>query len=469
MVHTRLTLAEVQRAVEGRCRLHGLATDRASRVPVRRVVIDSREVRTGDVFWALRGRQQDGSGFVSDAFDRGAAGAICAPGADVPPSNRWTLEVEDTLAALWSLAAHQRQRFDGTLVAVTGSVGKTTTRNMIHTVLGGSLDGVSSPRNYNNHIGLPLGLLGLDESLDYGVFELGASARGEIAQLAELCRPQVGVITRLGDAHLAGFGGHAQVAAAKMELVAALPADGLAVLNGDDARLRRAAADVEVPVKWVGRDADNDLVATHVRSRNGMLSFRVAGQSLRVPVWGRHYLHAALSAVAVGRWLGLRDAAIAEALANFEQPTMRCQVVRAGGVTVINDAYNASPVAMQAALELLRDFETKGRRIVVCGDMLELGTYSEQLHRQLGEEVVTLCGADALVVCGQYAEPVVRGAIDTGMRADRAVAFRWPDEAAVWLLEHLRNGDVVLVKGSRALEMERIVQRLTEERPAIAA
>ncbi len=462
MIETRFTLHDLRQAITGQCRLIGALRD-VAQSPIRRVVIDSREVQAGDVFWALRGRHVDGSRFVDDAFRRGASGVVCRNSSVRPPIGCWALVVEDPLAALWSAAAWRRECFSGQLVAVTGSVGKTTARNMIHTVLGSQHEGVASPRNYNNHIGVPLGMLALNAKLDYAVFELGASALGEIAQLAELCRPRVGVITRLGDAHLGRFGGYRNIVLSKMELIAALPDDGLAVLNGDDARLRRHAARLRVAAVWTGRDAENDLVATHVRSRNGMLSFRVDGQSFRVPVWGRHYLHCALAAVAVGRWFGMRDAAIAEALANYEQPALRCQVVRVGGVSVINDAYNASPVAMRAALELLRDFETNGRRVVVCGDMLELGELSESLHCRLGEETVTLCVADALVVCGEKAQHVVQGAVKAGMPEERAVAFRWPEQAVPWLIDYLRPGDVVLVKGSRAMEMERIVHRLIGE------
>jgi len=466
MVTTGLTLDELQQAIAGNRRFVADASC-SSAAEIARVVIDSREIRGGDVFWALKGNHHDGSDFVADAFRRGAAGVVCRRQSFTPPPGRWALLVENSLAALWSVAAFRRQRFRGTLVAVTGSVGKTTSRNMIHTVLGSALRGVASPRNYNNHIGLPLGMLGLEGDLDYGVFELGASAEGEVAQLAELCRPRIGVITRIADAHLGGFGGYQKVAKAKFELLASLPDDGLAVLNGDDPRLRRRAAGLRVRCVWVGRGLDNDLVATHVRSRNGMLSFRADGQSFRVAVWGRHYLVSALSAVAVAREMGLSSATIAEALSAYEHPSMRCQVVRIGGITVVNDTYNASPVSMRAALELLRDFETSGRRVVVCGDMLELGDMATALHQKLGQEIVSTCGADAMAVCGENAGEVVEAAVAAGMPAGQAASFRWPEECLPWLLDSLQPGDVVLVKGSRALEMERIVQRLTENRQAL--
>src|SRR3569623_3100891 len=207
--------------------------------PLGRVMIDSREVEPGDVFWALRGQQRDGAEFVADAYRRGAAGAVVASPDVKSPPGRWALVVRDTRVALEQAARSQRERFSGSVIAVTGSVGKTTPRQMIHTVLGVRWTGTDSPRNYNNRLGVPLSMLRCNSDDDYAVLELGASQRGDLAELAALCQPQDGVITRIGEAHLGGFGDSHAIAAGKAELLTALSADGLAVLNGDDPELLR--------------------------------------------------------------------------------------------------------------------------------------------------------------------------------------------------------------------------------------
>jgi UDP-N-acetylmuramoyl-tripeptide--D-alanyl-D-alanine ligase len=346
------------------------------------------------------------------------------------------------------------------LVAVTGSVGKTSTRLMIDTVLAQLGRGSTSPHNYNNHVGLPLSMLGLDAADEYAVYELGASASGEIASLAALCQPHVGVITCIGESHLAGFGSREAIAHAKAELLEALPADGVAVLWGEDPWLRKLAARARCRTVFVGRGSDCQLVAMHVHSRRGKLSLQLGEIDLDVPVWGRHYLPAVGAAVAVGLEMGVPADAIAEALSRYRPPPMRCQVSRVRGATVINDTYNASPTAMRAAFELLSEIEAEGRRIVVCGDMRELGVASSQLHRRLGDEAVTVGGADMLLACGSYAEDVIVGARRAGMHPQRSIACRRIDEAAAHLDEMLAPGDVVLVKGSRALALERVIEQL---------
>jgi UDP-N-acetylmuramoyl-tripeptide--D-alanyl-D-alanine ligase len=450
-----LTLDDLRRATGGRWlrEPHGEAR-------LGRVVIDSRKVRPGDAFWAVRGNERDGRQFIDDAFARGAAGVV-SPSDDItPPPNRWALVVNESQLALWDAARYQRERFAGSVIAVTGSVGKTTTRQMIHAVLAARFDGSVSPRNFNNHLGVPLSMLGWRGDEDYAVLELGASGKGEIAALAGLCRPGTGVITRIGDAHLGGFGGRRGVAEAKAELLAALDRDDLAVLNGDDAELRRLGKRARAKIVWVGRRADCDLSAVDIHSERGRLSLSIDGRRLCVPVWGRHHVTSVLAAVAVGQAWGLTWDEIAGALSAFDPPPMRCQVLDLGGAQVIDDSYNSNPTAMTAALELLRDFDAPGRRIVVCGDMRELGTGTIRLHREMGDEVVTRCGADLLVACGEHADDVVAGARAAGMPHGRTVACRDPLEAVPFVSQELADGDVLLLKGSRAMAMERVVTEL---------
>ncbi len=464
-----LTVRQLPLVVGGRLRMATLAPPAGEDAPVGRIVIDSREVAQGDTFWGLAGTQCDGASFAEAAYAAQATGVVVANRYIQPGPGCWSLEVEDSLAALTRLATWNRARFGGSMIAVTGSVGKTTARQMIHSVLRTAGSGCTSPKNYNNHVGVPLSLLGVEPQHDFAVLELAASRPGEIAGLSRLVAPQIGVITRLGEAHLGGFGSLASIENSKAELLDALPADGWAVLSGDDRRLRRIAGRSRAKIVWVGRALDCDVVATRVNSRHGCLSFQVDEQLFEVPVWGRHHLAGALAAVAVGRIFGLSMADIAAGLAGFESPPNRCEVSHWHGATIINDAYNASPTAMRAALELLRDFDAPGRRIVVCGDMRELGSASSEFHRQLGTEVVTLCGADLLMACGEHAAEVAAGAFQAGMPAARIVACRSPEETLPHLGGALAPGDVVLIKGSRMLAMERLVTALESQWPQHAA
>lgn len=457
-----LTVNRLHEVVGGRLRLATLPPRDGELARVGRIVTDSREIKAGDVFWGLNGARFQGADFAEEAYTRGASGVVVDRYVQ-PRPGCWSLEVADAQQALVNFAVWNRARFMGRVVGVTGSVGKTTTRQMIAAVLGRRLAGVASPKNYNNHFGAPLSMLAMEPSHDFVVLELAASGAGEIAQLSALCQPEIGVITRIGEAHLGGFGSRQAIADAKTELLAALPSDGHAVLTGDDPWLRRLASRSKAHVTWVGRSLDCDLAATNIRSRAGQLSFVADGHAYRVPVWGRHHLHSALAAVAVGRLFGLAPTDIAAGLANFEPAPMRCEIVPCGDATIINDSYNASPSAMRAALELLRDFDTSGRRIFVCGDMRELGDASPQWHEKLGQEVVTLCGADRLVACGEMAAHVVAGACGAGMPFRNVVACESASEALPTLRRWLRPGDVALVKGSRAMRMEQLIEAMCDD------
>ena len=451
------TLAQLREITGGQLRLGGMAPRHGETTHVGPVVIDSRRAQAEMTFWALRGPRFDGSCFAEDALVRGASGVVTER--DVEPwAGRWSLRVGDGLQALWSLARWHRRQFTGNVVGVTGSVGKTTARLMIDTVLQSKFSGTTSPQNYNNHIGVPLSLLRLEQEHRYAALELGASAKGEIAKLAEICQPQIGVITRIGEAHLGSFGTQRDLAEAKAELLIALPCNGVAVLNGDDPWQRQLAARTSARIVWTGRSADCDLAAVDVHSAGGSLQFRVDAQRYSVPVWGRHHLSSALAAIAVGLEFGMTPVEIAAALADFQPPVMRCRVSDVGESKLIDDSYNASPSAMSSALSLLREVDVPGERIVVCGDMKDLGAQSRQWHRRLGEEVVTGCGADHLFACGDHADDVVLAAREAGMPAARATACREVEHIIPLVQRTMRRGSAVLVKGSRAMGMERVAE-----------
>jgi UDP-N-acetylmuramoyl-tripeptide--D-alanyl-D-alanine ligase len=463
------TLHDLARATGGRILPEGRMRDAAA-TALGRIVTDSRKIECDDVFWALSGPNYEGASFLHEAFRRGAQGAVVAR-PETDPQGGWLLDVDDTQRALEQWARWKRRKFTGIVIAVTGSAGKTTTRQMIHTVLQSRLQGTASPGNYNNHWGVPLSMLTIDPQHDYAVLELGANHPGEIAMLAELCAPKVGVITQIGDAHLDGFGSRQGVAEAKTELLAALPGSGHAVL-ADDSWLRVMSARCASPITWVGSGPRCNLRAVDVECKNGRLEFHVARGAgsppvtgrggkkpvrFSVPVWGRHHVNSALASIAVGRMFGLDLEEIAAALANYQAVPMRCEVSEIRGTTIINDTYNSNPSAMRAALELLHEFDVAGRRIVICGDMAELGVQSSALHWQIGKDIVHVGGAELVIACGQFARHVTAGARSTGLIRSRAVPCDTLEDAMPIIRQAILPGDAVLVKGSRTMAMERLI------------
>ncbi|MBS0210017.1 MAG: UDP-N-acetylmuramoyl-tripeptide--D-alanyl-D-alanine ligase [Planctomycetes bacterium] len=449
----QITLADLVRAVGGK--LIGPANEVVDAQQVLpRVAIDSRKLNAGEVFWAVRGVDRDGAEFVADAFNRGAAGVVTHVAPKSVPVGRWAIVVADGQAALADFARWQRGRFAGRVAAVTGSVGKTTARLLIDAVLGVRLAGSCSPENYNNQLGVPLSMSQWAPANEYAVVELAARRSGEIAELCQLCRPHIGVVTQLGESHLETFGSRGAIATTKAELIAALPAEGLAVLNADDPAQRDFERSTKARIVWVGRSARADLMATQVRYAHGRLSFTVQGERLVAPVWGRHHLTSVLAAVAVGREFGLSWDEIRAGLALFVPPAQRGAALSIGQLRVIDDSYNASPLSMRAGLELLRHDDSPGLRIVACGDMCELGDEAPALHRRFGQEVVTRCGADLLVACGPNADHVVNAAQQAGMSEQRAIACDSPAGVAEVVRERARPGSVVLLKGSRVMGME---------------
>jgi UDP-N-acetylmuramoyl-tripeptide--D-alanyl-D-alanine ligase len=426
--------------------------------PVGTARTDSRQVHPGDCFWALKGSSQDGHDFVGEAIRRGASLAVVEvdrPVFDGVPR----VVVPDTLKALADYARWHRQSLEALVIGVTGSVGKTTTRTMLHAMLGSRFRGAQSPGNFNNHVGVPLSLLAVDREDEYAVIEMGASGVGEIARLADIARPEAAVMTTVGPAHLERFGSIEAIEQAKGELVEAVPASGFVVLNGDDPRVRAMSHRAACRTITVGERADNHVRAERVFVGNECLRFSVDGDEYEVSATGRHFLTAALACVAVGREIGLSPAEIATGLRRFELVGGRCRPLAIGDCTVIDDTYNSSPRAASAACDMLRDWQCKGRKWLVLGDMLELGREAPRFHRELGEQAAAT-GADGIIALGEFATDIADGARSHGMSRGQLAVCR--DLATVMLhLEcWLAAGDLVLVKGSRGMRMERVVEEL---------
>ena len=425
------------------------------------VVTDSRQVEPGSLFVALPGESVDGHDFASAAVRAGASAVLASRALEVP-----CVVVDDTAVALGRVARDVVDRVGVTVVAITGSSGKTTTKDMLAAVLGRLGPVVAPEGSFNNEVGLPITALRCDSSTRVLVAEMGARGRGHIAYLCGITPPQVSVVLNVGSAHLGEFGSRAAIATAKSEIVQALPADGLAVLNADDQAVAAMADVTEAPVVLVGESAHADLRAVDVRLDSaGRASFTLAEGDDRAAVTmrlvGEHQVANALSVAAVARHLGMRLADVAEALGQVGTTSRwRMEVSeRADGVTVINDAYNANPESVRAALKALVGIAGERRSWAVLGEMRELGEGSALEHDAIGRLAVRL-NVDRLVAVGEGARAVHLGAAHEGSWGRESA---WvPDRAAALALlrRELQPGDVVLVKGSRLVGLETVADAL---------
>lgn len=436
-----------------------------------RVRIDSRAVQPGDLFVALPGQRSDGHDYVAQAFASGAAAALVER---VPPGYPWgdqrspteppLVLVRDSLSALQALGRYWRLRRTAEVVAVTGSVGKTSTKEITACVLAHRYRVLASPGNFNTEIGIPLTLLDLQPDHEVAVLEMGMYAHGEISQLASIAAPRIGIVTNVQPSHLERLGSLEAIAQAKAELVEALPADGLAILNADDRRVLRMGQLAACEVWSYGLAADALVRASGVAS-SGLKGLELwlhwAGKKvhLKLPLLGAHSIHAALAAAAVALRKGMDLFEVAETLQRVS-PSLRIAIVSGvSGSRLIDDTYNANPESTLAALNLLSELD--GRKIAVLGDMLELGSYEELGHRKVGTRAAQL--VQLLVGVGPRAKLVVEAAAASGLPRSSLFHTESNFEAAEYLLHVLRPGDNVLVKGSRGMQMEEIVQALRVE------
>jgi UDP-N-acetylmuramoyl-tripeptide--D-alanyl-D-alanine ligase len=455
-------------------RLTGGRLLRESRRPIRGAAVDSRLVGEGQLFVALPGERTDGHRFLAEAAVSGASALVVSR--PVPPAvldalgDVTVLAVPDGLVALGAIAAGWRSRFDPLVVGVTGSIAKTSTKEAVAAVLGAAFRTLRNEGNQNNEIGLPLTLLRLGPDHAAAVLEMGMYAGGEIADLARMARPEIGVVTWVHAVHLSRMGTLAAIEEAKGELVEALPSDGVAVLNHDDRRVRRMAdrTAARVLTYGLGQDADvgaDDIVSAGFDGMRFTLRLPPArgGRPVRVPVripgLGKLSVHNALAGAAVGHAAGIDPAVIAHALAAGWSASHRGEVIRLGRVTLIDDAYNASPPSVTAALDLLAGLP--GRRVAVLGEMLELGKGAGSGHREVG--IAAAATVDLLVVVGTGAAQIAVGAKSAGLDPSRILEARDREMALDLLRARLRDGDVVLIKASNGVELFRLVDDLKVE------
>ncbi|HAI21814.1 MAG TPA: UDP-N-acetylmuramoyl-tripeptide--D-alanyl-D-alanine ligase [Clostridiales bacterium UBA8153] len=455
------TTLEIARATAGNARPPEAA------VAITGVTADSRRVRPGDLFVALPGARTDGHLFVDLAYQHGAAAALVkgAQRLPPPPAGRALVEVEDTLWALGELGAYHRSKYHPLMVGVTGSVGKTSTKDLTHAVLGVKFQTLKSEGNLNSDVGLPLSLFHLDESHQAAVLEMAMRGPGQIRRLVQIARPHIGVLTNIGTAHLETLGSIENIASAKSELLEGLPGTGVAVLNWDCPWVRRVADRTVSRTIRYGLGPGAEVTAGEVESlgeEGTRFTLLVPGGSapVRLPVAGGHMVANALAAAAVGVAAGLEAAEIAQGLGRAVLTGMRVQLVRRPELLIINDAYNANPQSMVAALSLLKEL-ARSRAVAVLGGMLELGEYSGEAHREVGRAVAAM-GVDLLITVGTLGTGIAVEAAAHGLPPHAIRECRDNAGAIRALTDELQVRDTVLVKGSRGLGMEEIVHYLEE-------
>jgi len=421
--------------------------------------IDSRTIGPGQLFFAVKGERLDGHDYVGAALEKGAVAAVVRKDQiDRYPDKSRLLAVDDTLTALQTLATAVRKVWGKPLVGVTGSAGKTTTKEAIAHVLASRYRVLKSEGNFNNHFGLPLMLLKLEPEHDIAVIEMGMSHAGEIRALAKIAQPEIGVVTNVAPVHLEFFDSLAGIARAKYELIESLPAIGTAVLNADDEFVSQFGRDFKGRVITYGMSATADIRSENVQTRGAEGSefdVVIAGsrEHARLPLVGEHNILNALAAVAVGLARGLKPAEAVGALATLAPPDKRGQVVQLGNITVINDCYNSNPKALRAMVDALAAMKA-ARRIVVAGEMLELGPAGEEMHRAAGQHAAEK-KIDVLIGVRGLAQVMVDAARQAGLKAEFAAT---PEEAGEWLSRETRDGDVVLLKASRGVKLEKALE-----------
>lgn len=431
---------------------------------------DSRTLPSGYMFWALKGERHDGHDFVEKAFSNGAAGAVIEKGRRVCGEGL-LVEVDDTLKALGDLASWWRSRLGARVAAVTGSAGKTTTKEMLFEVLSVCGQSLKTEGNLNNLIGLPLTILRMKRDHVFAVLEMGMNVPGEIRRLTEICRPDVGLITNVGMAHLEGVGDIEGVARAKTELVEVISPSATVVLNGDDQLLMKTALPYGKRIITFGLGAGNQVRAEEIRESGGKTLFRLrvgdGHTEVALGMSGIHNVRNALCAAAGAHVLGADLYAVKEGLERSKPVKGRLmRVALRGGALLMDDTYNANPLSLKAALDTVKSIAGArgGSLIVGLGDMRELGKESQTAHMEAGRMAASL-GPKYFLVTGEFSESMVRGAVEAGMKAERIRRFDAPEDMGSYIAEILSEGDVVLLKASRKIGLDRAAAVLVEKAP----
>ena len=434
----------------------------------RGVSINSRTIKEGELFVCIKGENFDGHDFFGDAFRKGAAGIILSDTKNLSTGmlgkgeSPFVIQSENTLRALQDLASYQRSLFPFRVIAVTGTNGKSTTKEMIASIIETKYKTLKTQGNLNNHIGLPLTLLKREPEHEVGVLEMGMSAAGEIKRLAEIAKPDIGVITNISAGHLGQLKTIKEVQTAKGELFDSLHKEGTAIVNADDPLVLELAKSLRIKKITYGIKEPADIQASDIQNKGNhgfTFTAKIFDQAIpvKLPQIGYCNIYNALAALATGHSLGITGKEMNLGLKNYQQIPQRNEQIHYEGMTLINDTYNANPQSMREALKTLKEINTQGKRFFIIGDMLELGPLSESAHHELGQEIAR-SNVDYLVTVGPLASLAAESAKVNVQQQLQIEKFNTHDEAANYLLQKVKKGDCLLVKGSRGSKMENVVQ-----------
>ncbi|HEX6159657.1 MAG TPA: UDP-N-acetylmuramoyl-tripeptide--D-alanyl-D-alanine ligase [Thermoanaerobaculia bacterium] len=455
----RLTFTQLADMVGGRVLQNGDALSSS-------VVIDSREVKDDSVFFAIIGERLDGHTFLPQAFEKGARGAVVSRVPSDVPADRAIVQVDDTTVALQRLATAIRDRYDFLLIGITGSAGKTTTKEMIATLVGTERRTFKSWGNFNNLIGAPLCVDNTPDDAEVVVSEMGMNHKGEIAQIAGWTRPNVGVYTNIGPVHIEFFGTVEKIAEAKRELLENVVAGGTIVVNNDNEHVVRISRGFNGKIVSYGAENEADYRAINIRER-GLLgshfTLRAEGETreLDLALPGRHNLDNLLAAIATARAIGISWEGIERGVAEVKPAYHRGVIIPWNGATIYDDTYNSNPYALARTLELMTQADAPGRRIAVIGDMLELGEAEMQFHRESGAAIPR--AIDVVVGVGKRSTALLEGAREAGFTSDQLHHFADAESAGAFLETFIREGDLVLLKGSRGVGLDKAIKLLEGE------
>lgn len=455
------TIQEILNATDGR-----LITGDV-RTKVHGVSIDSRTIKPGELFIAIRGNRFDGHNFIEEAINKKAAGAVVSkPIPQLPTSNLKLptfIGVPDTIKALGQIARYHRRKINIPIIAITGSNGKTTTKEILASVLQKRYNVLKSSGTQNNHIGVPLTLLGLDSQHEVCVLEMGTSHIGEVKALSYIAQPNIGIITNIGPSHLEFLGDIEGVFKAKLELLENFDSDSTAVLNADDERLSRikaeaGAGNAKYKIIGFGFNESCEFSASGLSYKDGRLRFTLNGRdSIELKTPAETNVYNALAAIATSSIFKLNLEIIKDTLSSFAFPSMRMEIKQIRGLRIIDDSYNSNPQSLCAAVRTLSRQDSSGKKILVAGDMLELGERAKEFHYDIGK-LVAKSKIDLLISVGELSKNICQGAFDGGMEKGALLSCNSNQEAIDHLLGFARPGDAVLIKGSRAMKMEEITE-----------
>jgi UDP-N-acetylmuramoyl-tripeptide--D-alanyl-D-alanine ligase len=450
------SLSDIQRMAGGT----GLS-EKDALIKIDGVTTDSRRGTKGSLFIPLIGENFNGHKFAEKALENGAVATLWSKNESNPPEGKTVIFVDDTLEALQNLAESYLREVDAKVIGVTGSNGKTTTKDMIAAVLSTTFHVHKTKGNFNNHWGLPLTILAMPEETEAIVLEMGMSAKGEIELLSKIAKPDVAIITNIGESHLMDLGSREGIAEAKLEIAVGLKDGGLLVYDGDEPLLSERS--YSFGTKTFGESEQNELYPVSIEQKESLteFTFNQSARSFVIPILGRHNVLNALASIAVGKFFNVSEENLAIGLRNLELTGMRLEMLKAqAGLSVINDAYNASPTSMKAAVRLVGDLTGYKQKILVLGDMLELGEQEAFLHQEVGETLKD-SEVDHLFTYGVLGTEIAKGAAGV-MERDRIHVFQEKEDLIQKLRETAGPNDVVLVKASRGMKMEEIVEALIE-------